>query len=272
MTGQEISDRDFEVLRALLHREAGIALSPQKKPMVCGRLGRRLEKLRLNGYSEYLSRIDGGGDPAELQVAIDLLTTNETYFFREPKHFDWLRERVRQLPRGRGARVWSAACSSGEEPYTIAMVLADTLGSGPWEVVASGLSTRVLARAREGLYPMQRAEHIPRGYLARYCRRGTGPYDGTFLVDRALRERVTFRQVNLLEPPPGIGPFDVIFLRNVMIYFDTATKREVSERLAGYLQPDGYLVIGHSESLNGVTDALHAEHPTIYRRAPKGAS
>jgi chemotaxis protein methyltransferase CheR len=264
--GTAINDREFEGLRALLYREAGITLSEQKKPMVCGRLGKRLEKLGLSSYGAYLQRIDGGQDPAELQMAIDLLTTNETYFFREPKHFDWLRDRMKTAPPGRAFRVWSAACSSGEEPYTIAMVAADTLGERPWEVHASDISTRVLDTARAGLYPMERAEHIPKRHLERYCLRGTGQYQGSFLIAKALRQRVQFRQINLQRPLPDGQPFDVIFLRNVMIYFDAVTKKSLVERLAARLLPEGRLVIGHSESLNGITSALHAEVPTVYAR------
>ena len=259
-----ITDREFETLRTLLYREAGISLSSQKKPMVCGRLGRRLHKLGLRSYSDYLERIDGGGDSAELQTAIDLLTTNETYFFREPKHFEWLKERMRAAPPGRAFRVWSAACSSGEEPYTIAMVAADTLGERPWEVLASDISTRVLDSARQGLYPIERAEHIPKAYLNRYCLKGTGPYEGQFLIAKALRSRIRFQQINLQRPFAEGSPFDVIFLRNVMIYFDVETKKSLVERLAQRLGPGGRLVIGHSESLNGVTAALRAELPTVY--------
>jgi len=264
--GTAIEDTEFEALRALLYREAGITLSEQKKPMVCGRLGKRLGMLGLASYGQYLQRIEGGADPAELQTAIDLLTTNETYFFREPKHFDWLRNRMKTAPAGRAFRVWSAACSSGEEPYTIAMVAADTLGERAWEVHASDISTRVLESARAGVYPMERAEHIPKACLQRYCLRGTGPYANQFLLSKSLRARVHFRQVNLQRPFPDAAPFDVIFLRNVMIYFDAVTKKSLVERLAQCLLPDGRLVIGHSESLNGITSALHAEIPTIYAR------
>lgn len=269
LTSAGISDPEFDQLRSLLYREAGIHLSSQKKSMVCGRLGRRLGHLGLGSYSAYLKHITDGQDPAELQVAIDLLTTNETYFFREPRHFDWLRDRMRAAPPGRPFRVWSAACSSGEEPYTIAMVAADTLRERAWEVLASDISTRVLETARAGLYPMARAEHIPRPLLERFCLRGTGPCEGQFLISKTLRQRVEFRQVNLQRPLPEGPPFDVIFLRNVMIYFDTATKKSLAERLAQRLAPGGHLVIGHSESLNGITSALRSDIPTLYTRVER---
>ena len=262
-----ISDGEFEGLRRLLYREAGITLSDQKKTLVCARLGRRVTQLGLDSYAQYTRLIDGGRDPAELQTAIDLLTTNETYFFREPKHFEWLRKVLQQAPAGRPFRIWSAACSSGEEPYSLAMVAADVLGERPWEITASDISTRVLETARRGLYPMDRAERIPRAYLERFCLRGTGAHEGQFMVSRALRARIEFRQVNLQRPFPEGAPYDLIFLRNVMIYFDNDTKKALAERLAQKLAPGGRLVIGHSETLNGITRVLRAEAPTLYRLA-----
>ncbi len=266
LLGTAIADQEFEGLRALLYREAGITLSEQKKPMVCGRLGKRLTKLGLANYGAYLKRIESGQDPAELQTAIDLLTTNETYFFREPKHFEWLRNRMKAAPAGRPFRVWSAACSSGEEPYTIAMVAAEALGDRPWEVHASDISTRVLETARTGLYRLERAEHIPKALLTKYCLRGNGKYEGSFLIAKLLRQRVQFRHMNLQRPLPELPFFDVIFLRNVMIYFDADTKKALVERLAERLLPEGRLVIGHSESLNGLTAAVEQEIPTVYAR------
>ena len=204
----------------------------------------------------------------ELQVAVDLLTTNETYFFREPKHFDFLRDHILpQHPAGKPFRVWSAASSSGQEAYSIAMILAEGLGDKPWEITASDLSTRVLEKARGGHYPMEHAEDIPQQYLSRYCLKGVGAQDGTFLVERSLRNRVNFMQVNLNKALPKLGEFDLIFLRNVMIYFDIETKRQVVRRIMALLKPGGYLLIGHSESLNGVVDDLQSVMPSIYRKA-----
>jgi len=169
----------------------------------------------------------------------------------------------------RPLRVWSAACSSGEEPFSIAMTLAAALGEKPWEIVASDISTRVLERARTGHYAMARSKSIPREHLAAYCLRGTGSQEGTFLVQEKLRNRIEFLQVNLNETLPALGDFDAIFLRNVMIYFDMATKREVVSRIVRHLRPGGYLFIGHSESLNGVTDEVKSEVVALYRKAPR---
>jgi chemotaxis protein methyltransferase CheR len=263
----QISEREFEAIRAWIRGAAGINLSEQKKALVVGRLASRLRHYGLERYGEYFELLQGGAQPDELQVAVDLLTTNETHFFREPKHFDFLRERILAgHPVGRAFRVWSAASSSGEEPYSIAMTLAEALGEAPWEVVASDLSSRVLARAQTAHYPMARAKSIPHPLLAKYCLRGIGAQEGTFLVDPRLRSRVRFMQVNLVEPLPPLREFDAIFLRNVMIYFDADTKREVISRMLPHLARGGHIIVGHSESLNGMSQALESVQPSIYRR------
>ncbi|MDE1943798.1 MAG: SAM-dependent methyltransferase [Betaproteobacteria bacterium] len=262
-----LSDQEFAQYQQLLHRIAGIHLSPAKKPLLVGRLGKRLQHGNHRSFGDYFRHLTSEGGRDELRIAVDLLTTNETYFFRESKHFDFLQQQV--LPghrRGAPFRVWSAACSSGEEPYSIAMTLADTLGESSWEIVASDLSTRVLERARSGHYALERAEKIPPAYRAAYCLKGVGVQEGTFLVQRKLRERVQFLQVNLNGALPRLGEFDVIFLRNVMIYFDMATKRQVVERLLPALKPGGHFLVSHSESLNGVTDVLKMVAPSIYRK------
>jgi chemotaxis protein methyltransferase CheR len=267
MRAAGISDQEFAQFQRLIYDIAGISMSPAKKPLVGGRLANRLAHHGLGSYGEYFRILQHEGAAGELQIAVDLLTTNETYFFREPKHFDFLRDEVlvHQRP-GRPFRAWSAACSSGQEPYTLAMVLADGLGDAPWEIFASDISTRVLQRARSGQYALEQAEKVPRHYLTRYCLKGVGAQSGTFIVERALRSRVKFSQINLNQPLPEVGEFDVIFLRNVMIYFDTETKRQVVQRLAAQLRPGGFLVIGHSESLNGVTGELVVTRPSIYRK------
>ncbi|HEX4353452.1 MAG TPA: CheR family methyltransferase, partial [Polyangiales bacterium] len=163
-------------------------------------------------------------------------------------------------------RVWSAASSSGEEAYSIAMVLADVLGGGAWEVIGSDISARVLARAQVGHYALDRAKQVPPEYLKRFCLRGHGAQAGTLLIQRSLRERVQFMSVNLNEPLPQLGRFDVIFLRNVMIYFSPQTKREVVQRILSLLRPGGHFLVGHSESLHGITDSVEALAPSIYRQ------
>jgi chemotaxis protein methyltransferase CheR len=202
-----------------------------------------------------------------VQTAIDLLTTNETYFFREPRHFEFLQKHLSAAPtRTQPLRIWSAAGSSGEEAYSIAMLLEDRLEGHAWEVVASDISSRVLERARAGHYPMERARYIPLPYLQRFCLKGTGKQEQTLLVDRNLRNKVSFLQINLNAKLPAIGVFDFVFLRNVLIYFNQQTKRDVLARVLSVLRPGGWLFIGHSENLHGITDAVKAVAPSIYRK------
>lgn len=263
-----LNDHEFNDFRQMLGKIAGITLSPAKKMLVSGRLGKRVKHHGHGTFGEYYRYLTSKEGQSELQIAVDLLTTNETYFFREPKHFDFLKQQI--LPtvqQGSTFRVWSAACSSGEEPYTIAMILASVLGGdAAWEIMASDLSTRVLERARTGHYALERAKNIPREYLTAHCLKGVGEHDGTFLINRKLRERVRFMQVNLNNSLPKLGEFDVIFLRNVMIYFDTETKRQVVGRLLQQLKPGGYFMVGHSESLNGICDTLRPVQPSVYRK------
>ena len=264
MAETQISDLEFSRFRRLIYDVAGISFADSKRPLVASRLLGRLRVRNQASYSAYFKLITSPNEADELQTAVDLLTTNETYFFREQKHFDLLRRLLAERrPRGE-FRVWSAASSSGEEAYSIAMLLADCLGTGPWSVFASDISRRVLDRARIGHYPMERATNVPRDYLRRFCLKGIGPEEGTLLIAEELRERVRFEQVNLSQRLPDIGTFDVVFLRNVMIYFNNDTKREVVDRLVEKLVPGGYLLIGHSETLNGITDSVQPVAPAIY--------
>lgn len=267
MAPREISDGDFAQIQRWLYETAGISLGPAKKALVIGRLTKRLTALGCESFGDYLHVLATSTNGDERQTALDLLTTNETYFFREPKHFDFLvSEVMKSLAPGHTLRVWSAACSSGEEPYTLATVLAEHPHTGTWEVVASDISTRVLAQAKAGVYPMERVRDVPKDYLHKYFLRGTGPYANRVMVIKPLRQRVRFLQINLNAPFPNLGEFDVVFLRNVMIYFDTRTKTSLVNRIAALLKPGGYFFIGHSESLNGVSDKLRCVKPSIYMK------
>ncbi|MFC4159555.1 CheR family methyltransferase [Chitinimonas lacunae] len=264
---EPMNDREFEAYSGLIERLVGIHLTPLKRAMVSGRLSRRLRELGVASFGDYFRLIDDGGDAAERQVAIDLVTTNETHFFREPKHFELLKQRLLPSLDSKTLRVWSAACSSGEEAYSIAMVMADVLGEeAAWEVFGSDVSLRMLQMARRALYPLDRARELPLDYLRRYCLRGTGEYAGTLLVERALRRHTQFARLNLIEPLPEIGRFDLIFLRNVIIYFDADTKRRVVGSVASRLRPGGWLVVGHAESLIDVPPGLGQVLPTVYRK------
>ena len=263
-----ITDLEFATIRDWIFQKTGIALTPAKKALVCSRLFKRVEAARLNSYGAYFAQLLSEDNPAEIQIAINLLTTNETYFFRESKHFDMMAEIAQKADRSGTFRVWSAACSTGEEVYTIAMTLAELgrLNKVPkWEVRGSDISTRVLDVARTGHYSLSRTDDIPPELLKRYCLCGTGPYEGTLLVDRSLREKTEFAQINLIEPLPKLVPFNVIFLRNVMIYFDLPVKRKVVEQLVSTLTPDGVLFVGLAETLNGVVEGLVQIGPGAYR-------
>jgi chemotaxis protein methyltransferase CheR len=265
----ELTDGEFARVRELALRLAGISIPASKKTLIIGRWARRLAHHGLTNFDDYLDLLAQSAGRGELQIALDLLTTNETSFFREPKHFDFLRKDV--LPaarRGEQFRVWSAACSSGEEPYSVAMLLAAELGpAGNWDVLGTDISARVLEIARSGLYDLGRAEQISADYLRRFCLKGKGPQAGKFLIDKALRERVKFVRANLNEPLADFGKFDVILLRNVMIYFNTPTKQRVVNHLIPALKPGGYFITGHCDTLAGVTHGLQTCSASVYRKA-----
>ncbi|HEY5801126.1 MAG TPA: protein-glutamate O-methyltransferase CheR [Burkholderiaceae bacterium] len=261
-----LSSDEYRQFQRFIFDAAGITLSANKTALVSGRLSRRLRHWGLTSYEAYLRLLESDRVPDERQTAIDLLTTNETYFFREPVHFHALREEAEAARRDAPFRVWSAACASGEEAYSIAMVLADVLGDAPWDVLGTDISMRALERAATGHYQIERAERIPPEYRQRYCLKGTGQQDGTLLVARPVRRRVRFGQVNLNAALPAMAAFDVIFLRNVMIYFSGETKAAVAERVLERLNPGGCLIVGRSESLHGTVDGLEAVMPSVYRK------
>ncbi|MEU8613339.1 CheR family methyltransferase [Actinoplanes sp. NPDC048791] len=265
---QQLTDDQFRRLTGLLHDHTGIALAPGKEALVAGRLDKRIRQLGLGGYGEYLALLRDGHDEVELHQMINLLTTNETFFFREPRHFEFLERVIAPgRPPGRALRMWSAASSTGEEAYTAAMVLGDALPVAQWEIVGSDISTDVVETARRALYPIEAAERIPPPLLRRYCLRGREEYQGLLTICRELRARVEFHCLNLMEDFRRLGRFDVIFLRNVMIYFDLATKRDLVDRMQQLLFPGGFLIIGSSESLNAIPSPLRMVEPSIYRLA-----
>ena len=267
MDNHGVSDQEFALFRKLIYRLAGINMADSKKPLLAGRLTRRLRHHGLESFRDYYTLVTRTEHSDELQLMVDLLTTNETYFFREAAHFEYL-QTFAASRRGRPFRVWSAASSSGEEPYTIAMVLAETLGlAADWKIVASDISLSMLAKARTGRYPTERGKGIPPELLQKYCLQGTQDQEGSFLVSPKLRERVDFRHINLTATTTcELAQFDLIFLRNVMIYFDNETKRKVIGGMLPHLREDGTFIVGHSETLTGITDALSAMRPTLYCR------
>ena len=261
-----ITRDEFQAISALLHARSGIRLVAGKEALVMGRLDKRLRELGVETYGEYLHLLRQAGSGDEVRRTVDLLTTNETYFFREERHFDFLRRVVVPARRpGRPFRLWSAASSSGEEAYTAAMVLAEELADEPWEIVGTDISSRVVSSAQRGVYPIEAAERIPSTLLRRYCRKGRDEYQGMMAVAPQLRSRVTFLQANLMEDLSRLGRFEVILLRNVMIYFGIETKTEVIGRLQEMLHPGGYLIVSLSETLNGIASRLRPVEPSVYR-------
>lgn len=263
-----LTDIEFADFQRFIYERAGITMTRAKKALVSGRLAKRLSALGVGSYAAYYALLESGENEAETQMAVDLLTTNETYFFREPRHFDHLGQVAAARPRGAAPmRIWSAASSTGEEAYTISMVLSDRMEGRPFEVVGTDISTRVLTRARTGHYPQTRTQNIPQDYLKRFCLKGGGQYAGTLLVDPAVRRHVRFSHANLNLPLPGdLGVFDAVFLRNVMIYFNGETKQQVVARVVAQLRPGGHLYIGHSESLHGLSVPVRALMPSVYVR------
>jgi chemotaxis protein methyltransferase CheR len=262
-----LSERDFNRLRKMLQDEAGIELSNEKRALMLNRLQKRVNALGLTGFRAYADLVlspEGGG---ERQTAIDLLTTNETYFFREPRHFEFLKTWITQVDRPHKQwRIWSAASSSGEEAYSIAMTLSAALGADRWEVLGSDISRRMLDRARSAHYPIARMDEFPPEYLRRYCLKGVGPQQGTLLIDRPVRSKVSFQPINFMAALPELGSFDAIFLRNALIYFKREDKEAILRRVQTKLRPGGYLFVSHSESLFGLTTGVDLVSPSIYQR------
>lgn len=264
--GVELSPQTCRRLVGWFHEVSGIHLPEGKRTLVASRLRKRLAALRLNSFDAYCDYLEQQDDGGERQQLIDLLTTNETYFFREAAHFDLLVRLLKQRALPSPLRAWSAACSSGEEVYSLAMTLSEHAPGG-WDILATDLSTRVLHRARQGLYSAQRLEALPPGYLQRYFLKGSGRYEGMILVDRPLRARVRVAQHNLLHDAGKLGRFDLIFLRNVLIYFDAAAKQHILERILAQLEPGGYLFLGHAEALPHTHLALDRVAKSAYRRS-----
>ena len=269
---------EFVQFQRLIHQRAGIFLSDAKRALLVGRLAKRVRELGLTSFGAYYDAVQKGGH-AELTRLLDAVCTNETHFFREGAQFDLLRDRVcgewvneaDAGARPRTVKVWSAACSTGEEPYSIAMVLDDRLGRMGWgvDILASDLSTKVLDQARAGVWRAERANPIPPAYLKTYMLRGVGPEAGKVKAGAQLSKHIRFAQVNLREPEwPVNDRFDAIFVRNVLIYFDAPTRNEVLRRLVGRLAPGGYLFLGHAEGMAGAALPLKSVMPAVYRLAP----
>lgn len=267
-----ITDREFERFRSLIYQESGINLSESKRTLLVTRLSKRLRELEMDCFQAYYDRVTEEADGEEFTRMLDLVSTNKTDFFREPRHFEFLRDRVLpELQAVKQVRIWSSACSSGEEPYTIAMTLHDGVSMpAQWDckILASDLSTRVLAKAASGVYDDERVRELPGETVRRHFLKGRrGDAAGKVKVKPHLADMVVFRRINLMDDRyPIKTSLNVIFCRNVMIYFDRPTQEQLIARFHRYLKPGGYLFIGHSESLQWLQHSFTAVAPTIYRK------
>lgn len=272
-TAYHISDHEFGLFQTLLQRETGIQLPQSKRPLLVGRLARRLRELRLPTFTAYYERVTQAADDAERRCMIDLVCTNETRFFRESKQFEWLehsllpawRTQAEQGRRRARVRAWSAACASGEEPFSLAMVLLAQLPNWDVEILASDLSTRVLERARAALWPIEAAGDIPERHLQRFMLRGVRENQGRMKASPTLRACVRFERHNLHDAHDGVaGTFDLIFCRNVLIYFSPEGRAAVVRKLSRHLASAGHLFLGHAETLSGITEQFRSVGPNIY--------
>jgi chemotaxis protein methyltransferase CheR len=269
------TDADFYFLCGLVKKSCGITLAESKRELVYGRLSRRLRTLGLESFADYRALLSGKDGQAEMGEFTNAVTTNLTSFFRENHHFEYLRKQI-LLPRaadtatGRRMRVWCTASSTGEEPYSIAMTVIDSIPD--WErwdirILATDVDTKVLADCEAGVYGQERVQGLPRGYVDRYFDKMTNGKEPVFRIKPALKRLISFRQLNLMHDLPMKGPLDVIFCRNVIIYFDKDTQRELFRRMARLQRPGDVMFLGHSESLFKVSDAWNLIGKTVYRKA-----
>ncbi|MCK8824817.1 CheR family methyltransferase [Fuchsiella alkaliacetigena] len=277
-----LSEAEFERIRRLVYDSIGVNLTDSKKPLIISRLSKRLRKLNLSTFDEYIDFLEK--DSAELETMFNLITTNVTKFFREDHHFEYLKHsflpkleaEAQRSARKKSLRAWSAGCSTGEEPYSLAIVLKDYFAEQEdWQIsiLASDINTEVLREAQEGVYIQKKVEDIPYELLTKYFKLGTGPNQGLFKVKKSLRSLISFKQINLTSPEPyPIGEeLDIIFCRNVFIYFNLQTQKRVLKRFYEHLAPGGLLMLGHSEKIDLMDEEAgdwRLVEATIYQRLP----
>jgi len=271
----DFTSKDFERVRKLIYKQAGISLSDSKREMVYSRLSRRLRALGLTRFDDYFHLLERGDDSNagdEMQSFVNSLTTNLTSFFREAHHFSLLAEQLKILKGRERITLWCSAASTGEEPYSMAMTVAEQFGGydTPVTILATDIDTNVLETARRGVYMQDRVEKMPPEQVRRFFLKGTGSQSGTVRVREELRNMVTFRRLNLLDDRwPVRGPFDAIFCRNVMIYFDKPTQYQILQKFAPLLHPEGLFYAGHSESFFHAADLFKLRGKTVYELAAK---
>ncbi|MCD4667623.1 MAG: protein-glutamate O-methyltransferase CheR [Sulfurimonas sp.] len=261
----KITENEFIKFKEIIYKTTGIELKENKHNLIESRLIKRLRHHKLDNYSDYYQLILK--DKKELQLMINQVTTNETSFFRENKHFDYLTRKILPQTKER-LRIWSAASSIGVEAYTIAMVVNEQLSPRhlPFEILASDINIDVLKQAKEAVYEIRFSENIPKNYLHKYCLKGHGDMQNKFAINDYLKQKLSFAQINLTKPiSPQVGKFDIIFLRNVLIYFDIQTKKNVVKYVLQHLKPNGYFFIGHSDTLFNISDEVVQVMPTAYQ-------
>jgi chemotaxis protein methyltransferase CheR len=268
MTAATVEAKAFDYIIALIYERCRIRPHEGKQNLIRSRLGKRMRHHGMETFEEYCHFLQNEADEEEFTQGVDALTTN---FLREQEHFDFMVNTAlpEVVTKGRPFTVWSAACATGEEPYSIAFYLGEhfPLEAGwNWRVMATDISTRALAKGGAGIYPLERAATVPKPWLKKFCQQGIGEWDGQFRIKPHIAARVTFQQINLLAPYSFREPFDLIFCRNVMIYFDRPTQEQLVNELSRYLVPDGHLLIGHSESLNGLDVAVKSVRPSVYKK------
>ena len=255
----------------LIYERTRIRLHDGKEALIVGRLGKRMRHHGFATLAEYCDYLQTDANDEEFTLVTDALTTNHTNFMREADHFEFLVQNALPSVLAKGQsrfHIWSAASSSGEEAYTMAMFLSEHFPPSQgwdWRLTGSDISTKVLEKAREAVYAEDRVKPVPADWLRRYFQKGSGKWEGHYRVKRELSERVHFRQVNLIEDYDHAQMYEVIFCRNVMIYFDRETQEQLVRRLSQFLVPGGHLIIGHSESLNGLSLPLRCVRPSIYQ-------
>jgi len=271
-----LSDRVFQQFSELVYQECGINLHEGKKALLQARLNKCLRMTGIGSYEDYYQFITAKGNTDAFVSFLDSISTNLTFFFRETQHFTILDELIPKLLEAKKEqktnrlRIWSAGCSTGEEPYSLAMCVLSHLGDPQkydFRILATDISNRALTVAMRGLYHAERVQKVPDGLRKVYFQKSrTNSVEGTYEVDPILRRIITFRRLNLKEPFPFKGPFDYIFCRNVMIYFDKKTQEALVQKMANYLTAGGYLFVGHSESLMGLSHPLTYIRPAVYRK------
>jgi chemotaxis protein methyltransferase CheR len=271
-TGVSLTKKEFDKIRELAYEKFGLDLKEGKEGLVAARLGKRIREAQFGSFGEYYqSVVDDSTGQALIQL-IDALATNHTSFLREPAHFEFLRETILpQLKSRRHVDIWCAAASTGEEPYTIAFSILDAWGeeaANRVRIHSTDISTKALDKASQAVYPADRFEALPHQWQRKYLLCGHGRWQGWYRVKPEVRAMVEYRRLNLIEPFDHKSPFALIFCRNVMIYFDKPTQRQVVNRMAEWLEPGGYLFTGHAESLAGLQQPLLYVQPAIYRKKP----